>query len=195
MNHMSSPGIRASLVVALASCVLLAACDSSTENAPPPTSAAPAPKVAPKPKARLADQMVAAVSQGKNATAVGVHFMLGSAPVANQDLPLQIAIVPHEKFMSLRLTLTGQQGITVVSGGAFGPKTEVEPEKAFIHEVVLRPASEGVFTIGATVETEGGDGMVSRDYSIPVIVAPQAAPAAGTAPSTPPPAHKTPAAN
>jgi len=200
MNRMSSPGVRASLVVALASGVLLAACGNSTEDAPAPTTTAPAATAAPKPaKAKLAEQMVAAVSQGKNANAVGVHFILGAAPTVNQDLPVEIAIVPHEKFVSLRMSLAGQEGITIVSGDAFGPKTEVEPEKAFTHEVVLHPTSEGVFTISATVETEGSEGAVSRDYSIPVIVTPQAAAASPQSPAPPPaanpPAHKPAAAN
>src|SRR4051812_33642190 len=131
MNRMWSPGVRASLVVALTSCALLAGCDKSSDDQPAPaaTSAAPAaPKVA---KAKLADQMVAAVSQGKTANAVGVHFTLGSPPIANQDLPVEIAIVPHTKFESLRLNIQGQEGLTVVSGDTFGPQTEVEPEKAF----------------------------------------------------------------
>jgi len=200
MNRMSSPGVRASLVVALASGVLLAACGNSTEDAPAPTTTAPAATAAPKPaKAKLAEQMVAAVSQGKNANAVGVHFILGAAPTVNQDLPVEIAIVPHEKFVSLRMSLAGQEGITIVSGDAFGPKTEVEPEKAFTHEVVLHPTSEGVFTISATVETEGSEGAVSRDYSIPVIVTPQAAAASPQSPAPPPaanpPAHKPAAGN
>jgi len=191
------PGFRTSLVVALAGCVLLAACDNSSETEGAGVGNADAP-AAPKqpPKAKLADQMVAAVSQGKSATAVGVHFTLGSAPTVNQDLPVEIAIVPHDKFVSLRMNLEGQEGINVVSGDAFGPKGEVEPEKAFSHQAVLRPTAEGVFTIGAIVETDGSEGVVSRVYSIPVIVAPQAAPAAGdAAPVTTPPAQQAPAAN
>lgn len=190
------PGIRASLVVALAGCVLLAGCDSSSENEAANANDAAAP-AAPKlpPKAKLADQMVAAVSQGKTAIAVGVHFTLGNTPAVNQDLPIEIAIVPHEEFLSLRMTLEGQEGISVVSGDSFGPKSEVEPEKAFTHQAVLRPTAEGVFMIGATVETDSSAGLVSRTYSIPVIVAPQAAPAAGAAPVTTPPAGQAPAAN
>jgi hypothetical protein len=185
---MWSPGVRSSLVVAVAGGVLLAGCDNSSENAPPPPSANASAPSAPKPaKAKLADQMVAAVSQGKAAAAVGVHFMLASAPQVNQDLPVEIAIVPHEKFTSLKVMLHGQEGINVVSGDSFGPKGDVEPEKAFTHELVLHPTAEGVFTIGATVETEGSEGVVSRDYAIPVIVAPPAAPAPGAAPATNPP--------
>ena len=190
---MSIPGIRASLVVALASCALLAGCDNSSEGeAANPNGAATATAPKQPAKAKLADQMVAAVSQGKSATAVGVHFTLGSAPAVNQDLPVEIAIVPHEKFVSLRMNLEGQDGIGVVSGDTFGPKTEVEPEKAFTHQAVLRPTTAGVFTIGAIVETDGSEGVVSRVYAIPVIVAPQAAPAA---PVATPPAQPAPAAN
>ena len=192
---MSTTGFRVSLVVALAFCGLLAGCGNSSENeASTGDAAAPAATKQP-PKAKLADQMVAAVSQGRAATAVGVHFPLGSAPAVNQDLPVEIAIVPHEKFVSLRMNLEGQEGINIVSGDAFGPQSNIEPEKTFTHQVLLRPTAEGVFTVGAIVETEGSEGQVSRVYSIPVIVAPQAAPAAGAAPVTTPPAQQAPAAN
>ena len=192
---MWSPGLRASLVVALTSCALLAGCDKSSDEQPAPAANSGAPAV-PKPaKAKLADQMVAAVSQGKTANAVGVHFTLGSPPTANQDLPVEIAIVPHAKFESLRLHIQGQEGLTVLSGDSFGPKTGVEPEKAFIHQVVLHPTTEGVFTIGAVVETEGSEGAVSRVYAIPVIVAPQAMPAAAPAAAAAPPAKPASATN
>ena len=37
------------------------------------------------------------------------------------------------------------------------------------------PARAGVFVITASIETEGAEGMVSRVFSIPVIVAPTGA--------------------
>ena len=49
--------------------------------------------------------MVAAVPAGKSSKYVGVHFSLGNSPVVNQALPMDIAIIPHEDFASLRATL------------------------------------------------------------------------------------------
>jgi hypothetical protein len=40
------------------------------------------------------------------------------------------------------------------------------------------PARDGVYMITVNVDTEGKEGIVSRIFSIPVIVAPAAAPAA-----------------
>lgn len=193
---MLRPEVRASLFVALAGCVLLAGCDNSPSEAEVTTTPNPKPS-APKP-AKLADQMVAAVSHGKSASVLGVHFSLGSTPTVNQDLPVEIALVPHEKFTSLSVHFDGPEGITVASGDSFGPKADVEPEKALTHQLMLRPTSEGVFMIGATVETEGSDGTVSRIYSIPVIVGPAVPAGSNPAPGagTPPPAApQAPAAN
>jgi hypothetical protein len=45
------------------------------------------------------------------------------------------------------------------------------------HKLVLQPTQEGVFLVTAAVDTEGADGVVTRIYSIPVIVHPAGAPA------------------
>jgi hypothetical protein len=45
---------------------------------------------------------------------------------------------------------------------------------------VLMPQKAGVYMVTANLETLGTEGMVSRIFSIPVIVAPAAAPAPAT---------------
>jgi len=174
---------RALLLTALAGCVLLTACD----EAPDPKAAAAAAGERPKPARTtpLDEKMVAAVSSGKTAVAIGLHFNLTVTPTVNEGLPVDIALVPHQEFTSISVHFLGQDGLTLLSGDSLGPLADPSQEKVIKHQVVLMPAREGVFMINATVETTGSDGTVSRIFSIPVVVAPPGTPAAAAAPAAP----------
>jgi hypothetical protein len=168
---------------------MLTACGEAPPEEQPQTSAdkkAPAPKVA-----NVASDMVAAVSAGKAATAISIHFALRASPTVNKALPVDVAVVPHRKFTLVRVHFQGNDGLNVTAGGDFEPKGNIETETALIHQLVLLPTRDGMFMVTASVETEGEDGNISRIYSIPVIVA---AAAAETPPATPAPAS-TPARN
>jgi hypothetical protein len=134
--------------------------------------------------------MVAAVSAGRSASVIGVHFALGNAPMVGRGLPVQIAIVPHQKFASVRAHFDSQDGLTVVSGDNLEPISDPAAEKPVKHQLVLMPAREGVFMVTASVETEAEEGTITRLFSIPVIVGPVEPGAANTAspaPTSPPP--------
>jgi hypothetical protein len=159
---------------AVSASLLLAACSD-----PPPETAAkagaPAKPTGPKPAAAGA-QMVAAVAAGKSATALGVHFSLGTTPKVGTALPVDIAVITHEEFTSLRVHFESQDGLTLVSGEDFPPRLEVKAESTLPHQLVLMPASDGVYMVTAVVDTEGKEGLMSRIFFIPIIVAPAAAP-------------------
>jgi GTP:adenosylcobinamide-phosphate guanylyltransferase len=171
-------GVRAGIFIALAGCALLAACDKSGPAPDVSKTSASTTRKAPK-TAKLAEQMVAAVSTTRSATVIGVYFSLGNVPTANLALPVDIVLVPHEKLARLVAHFDGQDGLTVVSGDAMEPKTEVSAESTLSHQLVLMPTKPGVFMISASIETESSEGTVSRVFSIPVIVSapPSQAPA------------------
>jgi hypothetical protein len=99
-------------------------------------------------------------------------------------LPIDIVILPHQDFTSLRGRFDSSAGgLTLVSGDQVGPVENAKAETPLEHELVFMPQQDGVFMITANLETAGTDGMVSRIFYIPVIVAP-----AATGASTPPPA-------
>lgn len=175
---------RAMLYAAFAASVLLAACgDPPAEK---PAAAAPKP-VGPK-TAVAGAQMVAAVAAGKSVTAVGVHFSLGNTPKVATALPVDIAVITHQDFTSLRAHFESQDGLTLISGEDLEPRADVKAESSIQHQLVLMPARDGVFVITVNVDTEGKEGIVSRLFSIPVIVSPAAAPAAPqAAPAAPAP--------
>jgi hypothetical protein len=177
---------RAYLVAAVAAGLALGGCDDSPEQtAAAPTSAAQNSKV-PKP-ADVSTAMVAAVSAGKSATVISVHFLLGNIPTTHHPLPVEIAIVPHRPFTSVRAHFETHDGLSLTSGESFGPRLDTHPEKSLKHRLVLMPEKEGMFMLTAGVETEGDDGTVTRIFSIPVIVNS----AGATAPAAPNPSSKT----
>jgi len=172
------------LFAALAGCSLLASCNNSGSGPDVSKTASSKPKPAKTPA--IAEQMVAAVSTSHSATVIGVYFSLAKTPTAHQALPVDIVLVPHQKLARVVGHFDGQEGVTVVSGDAMEPRTDVDPETAIKHQLVLMPTTDGVFMITASVETEGAEGTVSRVFSIPIIVA-----SAETAAPAPAPAAET----
>lgn len=179
---MLTRGNRRLLFAALACGALLSACDDA-----PPAPTTGGPSAARKPAASkiagLPPEMVSAVSAGRNATVVSVHFALRDTPAVNEALPMDIAIVPHQEFTSLRAHFEGRDGVALTTGENLEPLSNAASEKPIMHQLTLLPSREGVFILTASVETEGVEGNVTRIFSIPIIVAPVQA-----APPPPPPA-------
>jgi hypothetical protein len=129
--------------------------------------------------------MVSAVSGGRSASVISVHFALGKTPIVGQALPVEIAIVPHQNFTSVRAQFDGVDGVAVTVGNAMEPATDVKPESVLKHQLVLLPSREGVYMISAALETDSPtEGTVTRVYSLPMVVSTpesqQPAPAAAT---------------
>jgi predicted secreted protein len=184
---MSGSGSRYWWIAGLLLCLPLAACDDSAPEKSAGGKSATAPR-----KPQVTDNMVAAVSSGKTATAVGVYFTLGAAPALDTALPVDVAILPHQDFSSLQARFKTQgDGLTLVSGQSFPPTANAKAEKALEHKLVLMPKKEGIYMVIASLETEGSEGSMSRIFSIPVIVAPPAPAAAEPAAATPEPAPTT----
>jgi hypothetical protein len=178
---MITDGARTFWFAAVACSGVLAACG----NAPDPSEAAPAAttkSAAPK-RTELPPDMVAAVSSGKTATVVGVHFALRAVPAVNQALPVDIAIVPHRDFIALQAHFESRDGLALTVGEVLAPQTDAKAEKTLKHQLVLLPTRDGVFMVTAIIETDSADGTVTRVFSIPVIVAPTDAAAQTVAPA------------
>lgn len=177
---MIGSGSRLGWIAAIFACAPLLGCGDSA-----PEKAASKPAAAAK-KRTVADNMVAAVSAGKSATAVNVYFTLGNAPTIDRALPVDVAILPHLDFVSLQARFsTPNDGLTLVSGDVIEPVTNPKAETALEHKLVLMPKKEGVYMVTVILDTEGADGSISRIFSIPVIVTPPGA-AAAEAPATAP---------
>jgi hypothetical protein len=175
----------ASAFVVLASFCLLAGCG----DPPPEQTAAPVPsKVPAGPKlANLPADMVAAVSAGKTATSIGVHFALRGTPTIGVPLPVEISLVPHRKFEVVRAQFQSHDGLELTAGGNLEPKENVAAEAVIKHNLTLLPGQEGLFMVTAVIDSESDEGNVIRVFSIPVIVPPSST-AAPSQPKPPPPA-------
>jgi hypothetical protein len=161
------------------------ACDDAPAPKAPASTATPAPA-----KSKLAElppHMVAAVSSGRTAEAISVHFALEAAPAIGKELPVTVAIVPHRPFASIRALFQGPESLGM-SSNHFEQRKDVGSEVVFTHRFTLQPTEEGVFLITAAVDTEGEDGQLTRIYSIPIIIhsaATPAKPAGNPSPATP----------
>jgi hypothetical protein len=170
---MSSTSNRARVLAALICGVLLAACDDAPEQ-----QSASAGTATPRPASKiggLTPDMVAAVSSGKSATMISVHFVLRSPPTIGKSLPVDIAIVPHVDFKVVRVLFEARDGVKLRGGGSLGPLNDAPAEKPISHHLELMPETEGVYMVTASVDTEGDEGSITRIFSIPVIVGPPAA--------------------
>jgi hypothetical protein len=101
-------------------------------------------------------------------------------------LPVDIAIVPHEPMAALGVYFEARDGLALATGTRLDRQATPVPDSIIKHQLILLPSKEGVFVVTAVVETETLEGVVSRIYSIPVIVGPSGAAAAET-PAPPPP--------
>jgi hypothetical protein len=182
---MTGSAARLGWIVAFSVCALLAACggDAPDKPADGKSPASAGPKVR-----KVTDNMVAAVAAGKSSAVVGVYFTLGNSPSVDTALPVDIAVLPHQDFSSLRARFDSPgDGLTLISGDDFDPVENAKAETPLVHKLVLMPKKAGVYMVTANLETVGGEGTVSRIFSIPVIVAPPAgAEPAETAPAAPP---------
>lgn len=181
--------------VGLLTCVFAAGCDDAPEPKTNPGTTTATAKPAGSNTAQLPANMVAAVSAGRSASMIGLHFALEDVPAVGKPLPVAIAIVPHQNFASVRALFEAPDAVVLATGNQFPPQAAVKAETVLTHKILLQPKQEGVFLVTAAVETEGEDGTVTRIYSIPVIVHAAAADAAAPAPAPAPAAEANPGTN
>jgi hypothetical protein len=150
-------------------CASLAACG----DAPPETQGTGASTGSSQTKRNagaVPPEMVAAVSSGMGSRSVSVHFELEATPAVGMALPVEIALVPQQKYSLLRAVFSAPEGVQMSQGQQFNPRSDVMPGQVFTHRLVLQPTREGIYLISVGVETEGDDGNITRSYSIPLIV-------------------------
>jgi hypothetical protein len=165
---------------AIVACLLACGCDDA-----PPATQTPAAETSARPDRKVASlpaNMVSAVSASKSSLLLSVHFSLGSQPTVGQPLPVEIAVVPHRPFASLRVHFDTLDGLKLSSGAELPLQLDVSAEKPLTHRLVIEPQSEGLYMVSAAVETTSEEGNIVRIYSIPVIVS---APGATAPPPSP----------
>jgi len=118
-----------------------------------------------------ADDMVQAVSSGRDAPALELKFALGQRPVTGQPLDIRLRWIPHMELGHLETRLHADDGLELRSGTGLPvlehPARDVPVEQHF----AVMPAHDGIFAIQVTVTMDSDSGVVSRTFAIPVIVA------------------------
>jgi hypothetical protein len=157
------------VLLALLAGAFVCACDDAPPAAPNPADST-ASRSRTEPDTPLPPHMVAAVSASKSSLIIGVHFALGAQPVVGKPLPVDIAVLPHQPFTAVSAQFDGPEGLAVTGGKVMPAQPAMEPGKVLTHKLTLEPSREGVFMVTAAVDTDSENGMITRIYSIPVIV-------------------------
>lgn len=158
------------ILIALLAGAALAACDDAPDAQSSATPGAAPAANAQRKLAGLPPSMVAAVSSGKGAAAISVHFELGSTPAVGMSMPVKIAIVPHRNFKLVRAMFSSPDGLQVANGRQFDMLRDVDAEQVLQHQLTIQPTKDGIFLISVGLETDGEEGNITRSFSIPVIV-------------------------
>jgi hypothetical protein len=169
---------------------------------PAATAAAPVTHKAATPADPLAPLLVAAVPITKPGTPpipVQVKFALKEHPEAGTPADLELVLIPTAGTLE-RLTgkVTGEEGLTVVSGGAI-PDTDKPLDGVPVHHSLsIQAADDGIYVLTVDIEADAGGLASTQSFTIPVIAGKGmadlgggtvSAPAVAGKPAAPAPAH------
>ncbi len=146
---------------------------------PPPVKRGPTPE-------ELTAGMVEAVTMGKSTVPVAVKFDLPQKPVAGRSAELVIALMPQIEADPATLVVTGSDTLVLEPGAGPVEIPAVEPTQVYRHNIRLTPTAEGVQLLGLHVSLKHDDVTETREFAVPIIVAPGEA--AVAAPGAPAPA-------
>lgn len=172
-------------VVAL---LLLAGCHGDSGGAPaadvtPHAKRPPAVKRGPTPE-ELTAGMVEAVTMGKSTVPVTVKFDLPQKPTAGQPAEVTIAVMPQIEADPATLVVTGSDALVLAPGSGPIDIPAVEPTQVYRHNIQLTPTAEGVQLLALSVSLKHDEIIETRQFSVPIIVAPGDS-AAAPAPASP----------
>ncbi|MEP7244638.1 MAG: hypothetical protein ABI885_13300, partial [Gammaproteobacteria bacterium] len=123
--------------------------------------------------------MVAAVSSGKTAGTVELHFAIAERPIAGQAVDIRIVITPREELEQIVARFQGSDAIEVVQGTETGRLERPVRGVDIPHTLTVKPKADGVYSIQAIILSDSETQSVARTFSIPIIVGaglPEAAP-------------------
>jgi len=133
--------------------------------------------------------MVEAVTMGKSTVPVAVKFDLPQRPTAGQPVEVTIAVMPQIEADPATVAITGSDSLVLEPGSGPIEIPAVEPTQVYRHTVKLTPTAEGVQLLDLTVTLKHDEIVETRQFAVPVIVAPADA---GPAPAPVGPKHAGP---
>jgi hypothetical protein len=175
-------------VFTLCAIAMLAGCHRDPASAPtvkaaPKAHAPLAAKAGPTPQEMTAG-MVEAATQGKSVAPVALKFDLLQRPVRGQPLEVAIALLPQVVASSATIQVTGSEGLQLAEGDGQIEFAAMDPSQVYRHNIKLTPTAEGVFLLNLSISLKHDQTADSRNFSVPIIVAP-GAPSSATQPDPP----------
>ncbi len=165
-----------SRILLICAFLLLAACHG--DATPPPVAAVtphfkrpPPVKRGPTPE-ELTAGMVEAVTLGKSAVPVAVKFDLPQSPTVGQPAEITVAVMPQIQADPATLVVTGSDALVLAPGSEPVEIPAVEPTQVYRHSIMLTPTVEGVQLLGLSVTLKHDEIVETREFSVPIIVAP-----------------------
>jgi hypothetical protein len=139
---------------------------------PPPVKRGPSPE-------ELTAGMVEAVTLGKSTVPVAVKFDLPQTPTVGQQAEITVAVMPQIEADPATLVVTGSDALVLAPGSEPVEIPAVEPTQVYRHSILLTPTAEGVQLLNLSVTLKHDETVETRDFSVPIIVAPGESAAAG----------------
>jgi len=132
---------------------------------PPPVKRGPSPE-------ELTAGMVEAVTMGKSTVPVAVKFDLPQQPTVGQPTEVTVAVMPQIEADPATLVVTGSDALVLAPGTEPVEIPAVEPTQVYRHSILLTPTVEGVQLLSLSVTLNHDDMVETREFSVPIIVAP-----------------------
>lgn len=157
--------------------VLATACggggeDSATQQAAAPVSQQPEPAAGP-PATAASDpalddsHMATAVVTGKAAAAVDLKYDIAERPEPGQPVEVELSFAPRLAADELRASISGVEGLTVVSGAAETFES-VEAGERYRSKLLLQADGPGLYYVTVAAEMVTAVQTEARVFSIPV---------------------------
>lgn len=153
-------------LVGLLAIACIAGCDRTPETA---TEAAPAARTS-APAAALPPHMVSAVTGGKGNSSVDLKFALASRPEPGRPLDIDLAVIPREPDVAVRVIVQNTDGIAITAGQEVKIPKGAEPGVPVTHRLTVVPARDGIFSLSAVALVDSDKASVTRTFAIPIIV-------------------------
>jgi hypothetical protein len=145
--------------------------------------------------ARLAREMVKAVSAGGSEIPVDVKFKLTQRPEVGKPVDIELALIPTARLERLYARFQPSDGLELVKGDHTEQIARPVAGNPISHTLTVIPRHDGIFSVLAIVLTDSPSESVSRNYTIPLIAGtglPESAPQGAVANAAP---HADPAKN
>ncbi len=148
---------------------VVAGCDSAADESAGSAASTAARATKGDKAAKLAANMVSAVSSQEDKSAVDVKFELTQRPEVGKPLDISLVFIPGSPLDRLYAKFTGVDGLEVVKGEETEQFARPVVGAALTHTLTVVPKRNGIFSVQAVVLMDSQSESISRSFAIPFI--------------------------